>query len=74
MDVHQIYNKGDLVKLKYNVERNEDDGEYGFSIDVDEIGEIRYIVESIKDYGEIYMIKFSDKRYIQIGWRSIIKQ
>ena len=61
-----LFNKGDSVELKHNIEEDSDDGKYSYSIDKGEIGEIRYCVG---DYGEtpgreeniVYMVKFPDK-------------
>jgi hypothetical protein len=57
--------KGDLVELKYDIEKNEDDGEYGYSIDKGEIGEIRYVVpstENERDENKVYLVVFPDDK------------
>ena len=62
--LNENFKKGDLVELKYDIEKDEDDGEYGYSIDKGEIGEIRYVVpstENERDENKVYMVKFSDK-------------
>jgi hypothetical protein len=84
--LNENFTKGDLVKLKYDIKRNEEDGEYGYSIDVGEIGEIRYITpstENERDENKVYMVKFSDDkdkqgslskgRYIQLTKNSFVK-
>jgi len=72
--------EGDLVELKYDIPQNEDDGEYGYSINKGEIGEIRYVVLSTKNESDeniVYMIKFPDKdgkrRYMQLTKQSFFK-
>lgn len=63
--LNENFTKGDLVQLKYDIERDEDDGEYGYSIDAGEIGEIRHIVpstENERDENKVYMVKFSDDK------------
>ena len=78
--LNENFTKGDLVQLKYNIEQDEDDGEYGYSIVTGEIGEIRYIVpstENERDENKAYMVKFSDKngkqRFIQLTKQSFSK-
>ena len=78
--LNENFTKGDLVELKYDIEKNEDDGEYGYSIDKGEIGEIRYVVpstENERDENKVYMVKFSDKdgkqRFTQLTNRSFFK-
>jgi len=78
--LNENFTKGDLVELKYHIENNEDDGEYGYSIDKGEIGEIRYVVPSTEnesDENKVYMVKFSDKdgkqRFTQLTNRSFFK-
>jgi hypothetical protein len=78
--LNENFTKGDLVELKYDIEKNEDDGEYGYSIDEGEIGEIRYVVpstENERDENKVYMVKFSDKdgkkRFTQLTNRSFFK-
>ena len=79
-EAYENYLKGDLVELKYDIEKNEDHGEYGYSIDKGEIGEIRYVVpstENERDENKVYMVKFSDKdgkqRFTQLTNRSFFK-
>ncbi len=78
--LNENFIKGDLVKLKYDIERDETDGEYGYSINSGEIGEIRYIVKSTeneRDENKVYVVKFSDEdgkqRYIQLTQQSFLK-
>ena len=76
--LNENYNNGDSVKLKYDIEQDDTDGEYGYSIESGEIGEIRYLVRNDeRDENKIYMVKFSDKdgkkRYIQLTQQSFTK-
>ena len=80
MMLNENFIKGDLVELKYDIEKDESDGEYGYSINKGEIGEIRYVVPSTENESEenkVYMIKFSDKdgkkRYTQLTKQSFVK-
>lgn len=64
---------GDKIVLDFDIERNPDDGEYGYSVDAGEIGEIRYLLKSSEnnsDDDKQYMVRFSDKegkkRYVQL--------
>lgn len=57
--------KGDLVKLRHNINRDDDDDEYAFSIDKDEIGEIRYLVNDYDNpdyYNQVYMVYFPENK------------
>ena len=61
----EFLSRGDLVKLRSDIDRNDDDGEYGFSINKDEIGEIRYLVNQNENpdyYNQIYMVSFKDDK------------
>lgn len=78
--LNENFTKGDIVKLKYDIEEDETDGHYSYSIDAGEIGEIRYLVKSTEnesDENKVYMVKFPDqkgrKRYVQLTQQSFKK-
>ncbi len=78
--LNENFTKGDLVELKYDIEQDETDGEYGYSIDKGEIGRISYLVKSTeneRDENKVYMLKFSEKdgkqRFVQLTQQSFFK-
>lgn len=67
--INEGFSKGDLVRLKNNIDKDESDGDYGYSVKSGEVGEIRYLVSSTKDESEenkVYMVKFPGKRFVQL--------
>ena len=61
--VNGSYQKGDLVRINFDMEQDSDDGEYGFSIENGEIGEVIRQINSneTRETEKVYSIKFPVK-------------
>ena len=57
--------KGDLVKIRPNIKRDESAGERGFSIDSGEVGEINHLMpgyENEEEQNKVYLVVFPDDK------------
>ncbi|MCK9415309.1 hypothetical protein M0Q97_01470 [Candidatus Dojkabacteria bacterium] len=61
--LNESYQKGDLIRINFDLEQDPDDGEYGYSVEKGEIGEIRYLInkDETRETEKIYSVKFPNK-------------